>query len=402
MITVAVTGGIGAGKSTVSAALRDRGAVVIDSDQLAREVVAPGTPGLAAIAEAFGPAMIGADGALDRAALAARVFADQPARRQLEGITHPLVRARFTELQRAAPVDAVVVNDIPLLTTLQVAASFHLVIGVVADPDVRVRRLRGRGLSAADARARMAAQLADDERAALCDVLVHNHGEVDVLEAAVADLWTRRLVPFEENVRAGRPAPRSGPRLVPPDPGWAASGARLAARVSVAAGGLRVDHIGSTAVPGMPAKDVIDLQLTVPDLAAADHLAPVLATAGFPRLPGANRDEAHPGNPGRADDEPDRWAKRLHLNADPGQNINLHLRVRDAPNWRWALLFRDWLTSDPAEFADYAELKQQASVRHAADSTADGYALAKEPWIAAAYPRGLSWAERTGWSPEPD
>jgi dephospho-CoA kinase len=403
MITVAVTGGIGAGKSTVSRALHDRGAVVIDSDRLARDVVAPGTPGLAAIAEAFGPAVIGADGALDRAALGATVFADQSARRRLEGITHPLVRARFRELRRAAPPDSVVVNDIPLLTTLEVAASFHLVIGVVADPEVRLQRLEGRGLAPADARARMAAQLSDDERAAFCDVMIHNHGDVDVLDAAVADLWTRRLVPFESNVRAGRPAARGGaPRLVPADPAWAATGARLAARVSAAAGGSRVDHIGSTAVPGMPAKDVIDLQLTVPDLGTADDLAPALAAAGFPRLPGVDRDEPHAGNALRADDEPDRWAKRLHRNADPGQGLNLHVRVRDAPNWRWSLLFRDWLKAEPDEFDAYLALKEQATARHVGDATTDGYALTKEPWITAAYPRGLSWAERTGWSPGAD
>src|SRR4051794_31421440 len=127
MITVAVTGGIGSGKSTATAALRARGAVVVDSDVLAREVVAPGTPGLAAIAEAFGPGVITAEGALDRAALASVVFADPAARAVLEGITHPLVRAGFTEIRSRAPADAVVVNDIPLLTTMAAAAGFHLV-----------------------------------------------------------------------------------------------------------------------------------------------------------------------------------------------------------------------------------------------------------------------------------
>src|SRR6478609_12159270 len=124
MITVAVTGGIGSGKSTVSAVLRERGAVVADSDQLAREVVAPGSPGLRAIAAAFGPSMLTAEGVLDRAALAAVVFADPAARKRLEEITHPLVRGRFEEIRRGAGEDAIVVNDIPLLTTLAVWRRF--------------------------------------------------------------------------------------------------------------------------------------------------------------------------------------------------------------------------------------------------------------------------------------
>ncbi len=400
MITIAVTGGIGAGKSTVSAELRQRGAVVVDSDQLAREVVAPGTAGLAAIAEEFGPAMIGSDGALDRAALATVVFSDRAARNRLESITHPLVRARFAELRGAAPEDAVVVNDIPLLTSLSVAASFHLVVGVVADPEVRVRRLAGRGLSESDARARMATQLTDEQRAALCDVTLHNHGDVGELARAVDELWTRRLLPFEANTRLRRPALRSGPQLVPPNPRWPVDGGRLAARVSAAAGGLRVDHIGSTAIPGMPAKDVIDLQLTVPDLEAADRLASPLAAAGFPRQSSVDRDVPHPGNPEPADDNPSRWRKTLHVNADPGQKLNLHLRVRDSPNWRWALLFRDWLAADPAEFAGYLAVKEQAATRHSSDGTTDGYAIAKEPWIDGAYRRGMHWARRTGWAPD--
>ncbi len=294
MITVAVTGGIGSGKSTVSSALRDRGAVVVDSDQLAREVVAPGTPGLAAIADAFGAGMITADGALDRPALASVVFADPAARAVLEGITHPLVRAGFAEIQREAPADAVVVNDIPLLTTLPAAAAFHLVIGVRADAELRVQRLVGRGLSAADARARMAAQLSDDERRPLCDVVLVNHGGPDDLTAEVGELWATRLLPFEQNTRLGRRAPRGGPELVEPQPHWADDGRRLAARVSHAAHGARVDHIGSTAIPGMAAKNVIDLQLTVPDLQTADELDPILAAAGFPRQPGVEQDTPHP------------------------------------------------------------------------------------------------------------
>jgi len=395
MITVAVTGGIGSGKSTVSSALAERGAVIVDSDKLARAVVAPGTPGLAAIRAEFGNRMITADGALDRAALASVVFADPAARTALEGITHPLVRAAFVNAQQAAAVDAVVVNDIPLLTTMSAAAGFHLVIGVRADAELRVQRLVGRGLSAADARARMAAQLSDDERALLCDIVLVNHGSPDDLVVRVDELWAKRLLPFERNTRTGQRAPRGGPELVDHRPRWAADGRRLAARVSHLAGGARVDHIGSTAIPGMPAKDVLDLQLTVPSLQVADELSAALAAGGFPRLAAFEQDTPHP-----AGAPLDPWRKRLHCNADPGQSLNLHVRVKDEPNWRWALLFRDWLTADPAVAQEYLTVKRAIAADHAADPTAARYAEAKEPWLAAAYPRGIAWARATGWSPD--
>ncbi len=397
MITVAVTGGIGSGKSTVSAALRDRGAVVVDSDQLAREVVAPGTPGLAAIAKAFGAGMITADGSLNRAALASVVFSDPAARAVLEGITHPLVRAGFAQIQRQAPADAVVVNDIPLLTTMSAAAGFHLVIGVRADAELRVQRLVGRGLSEADARARMAAQLSDDERRPLCDVVLVNHGGPDDLVAEVDRLWAQRLLPFERNTRTGTRAPRGGPALVDHRPRWADDGRRLAARVSRVAKGARVDHIGSTAIPGMEAKDVIDLQLTVPDLETADDLAPVLQAAGFPRVSGFEQDTPHP-----AGAAPEPWRKRLHGNADPGQSLNLHLRVRDSPNWRWALMFRDWLNAEPAVAQEYLAVKRSVAADRSLDGNTAWYAEAKEPWLATAYPRGLAWARASGWSPGAD
>src|SRR5664279_660541 len=240
MLTVAVTGGIGSGKSTVSTALAELGAIVVDSDVLAREVVAPGTPGLAASADAFGADLIGADEALDRAALAGIVFTDPAARVRLEGITHPLVRARAAQIQRGAPADAVVVNDIPILTTLAVASTFPLVVGVQAGLELRVARLVGRGLAAPDARARIASQITDDERAALCDVLLDNNSDQALLVASVGDLWRSRIQPFADNVRAGRRVPGSRPRLVDPDPRWPLDARRLAARVSRAAGGARV------------------------------------------------------------------------------------------------------------------------------------------------------------------
>ncbi|HEY5150926.1 MAG TPA: dephospho-CoA kinase [Mycobacterium sp.] len=394
MLTVAVTGGIGSGKSTVSTALAELGAIVVDSDVLAREVVAPRTPGLAAIAEAFGAALIGADGALDRAGLAGIVFADPAARARLEAIIHPLVRARAAQIQREAPVESVVVHDIPILTTLAVAATFQLVVGVRAGEDVRVARLVGRGLAEPDARSRIASQITDDERAALCDVLLDNDGDQALLVTSVGDLWRSRIRPFADNVRAGRRVPRSGPRLVDPDPRWPVDARRLAARVSRAAGGARVDHIGSTAIVGMPAKDVIDLQLTVPDLQTADDRAPALRAAGFPVAAGFDRDNPHPAGADQRD-----WCKRLHQNADPGRSINLHVRVRDSAGWRWALLFRDWLAADPSVAADYLALKRSFADAYAGDPTAARYAEAKEPWMAAVYERGVAWATATGWRP---
>ena len=393
MITVAVTGGIGSGKSTVSGVLRDKGAVVVDSDQLARQVVAAGTPGLAAIVEAFGSGVLDSDGGLDRPALAAVVFADPAARAVLEGITHPRVRSAFAEQLRQAPQDSVVVNDIPLLTTLSVAATFHLVVGVHADIEKRVERLLVRGLAEGDARARIASQLGDTERAPLCDVLLSNQGDRRALVSAVEQLWGYRLLPFEENVRLARRAPRGGPALVEPRPHWSTDARRLAARVSRAAGGARVDHIGSTSVPGMPAKDIIDLQLTVDDLTVADELAPALTAAGFPAIDDIVDDTPHPAN-----DQPKRWRKRYHANADPGQRVNLHVRVRDSPNWRWALLCRDWLVGNPAEAAEYAALKRSLAAEFGGDDSADRYALAKEPWLAGKHEQMQAWAEHTGWS----
>ena len=394
MIVLAVTGGIGSGKSTVSSVLREHGAVVADSDQLAREVVAPGSPGLAAIAESFGPSMLTADGALDRAALAGLVFADPDARRRLEAITHPLVRGRFEQIRSAAPDDAIVVNDIPLLTTLAVAAGFHLVVGVRADPEVRVARLVQRGLAEADARARIAAQISDEQRAPLCDVVLVNHGDRADLADEVDELWRNRLVPFDRNVRARRRAPRTGPVLVPPHPGWPDDARRLAARISAACGGARVDHIGSTAIPGMPAKDVIDLQLTVDSLDRADEWGPGLDAAGFPSPPGDWWDTPRP-----ADQDPGRWRKRLRFNADPGQSLNLHLRVKDWPNWRWSLLFRDWVRADRVAFDEYLALKRSLAREYADDPDSTRYAEAKEPWMDLAHHRAERWAAATGWRP---
>ena len=283
MLRVGLTGGIGSGKSTVAARLVERGAVLVDSDRLARDVVAQGTPGLAAVVDAFGPDVLAADGTLDRPALAAVVFDDPAARARLNGIVHPLVRQRSAELIAAVPEDSIVVQDIPLLVEGGMAARFPLVVVVHADASVRVRRLvEQRGMPEADARARIAAQADDAARRAVADVWLDNSGPPEALVATVDGLWERRLTPFAAALAAGRPASVSQ-ALVRPDPGWPAQAARLGARVGAAAGerGRGVAHVGATAVPDLPAPDVLDLLLGVPTPAAADELRGPLAEAGF-------------------------------------------------------------------------------------------------------------------------
>ena len=195
MLRIGLTGGIGSGKSTVSRLLEQRGAVIVDADAIAREVVEPGSPGLGAVVEAFGPQVLAADGTLDRPALAAVVFADPEARKRLDAIVHPLVRARATEVAAAAPADAVVVNDVPLLVETGQAGSYDLVLVVEADPATRVARLVQRGLTAEDARARMAAQATDEQRRAVADVVLDNSGTLEELEAQVDRFWADRVAP---------------------------------------------------------------------------------------------------------------------------------------------------------------------------------------------------------------
>ncbi|TFV75447.1 dephospho-CoA kinase [Blastococcus sp. CT_GayMR19] len=195
MLRIGLTGGIGSGKSTVSALLAERGAVVIDADRIAREVVEPGTPGLAAVVEAFGEQVLTADGSLDRPGLAAVVFADPAARKRLDGIVHPLVRARSAELAAATPEDAVVVHDVPLLVESGQTGSYDLVLVVQADLETRVQRLVRRGLGEADARARIAAQADDEQRRAVADVVVDNSGTEAELAAQVDRFWAERVEP---------------------------------------------------------------------------------------------------------------------------------------------------------------------------------------------------------------
>lgn len=215
MLTVGLTGGIGSGKSTVSAELARLGALVVDADRIAREVVAPGTEGLAAVVAEFGAGVLAPDGSLDRAALAARVFADPAALERLGAITHPLVAAESRRRQAQAPADAVVVHDVPLIVENGLAGDYDLVVVVGADEDVRVERLVShRGMSEEDARARIRAQADDAARRAVADVWLDNSGSREELVAAVRRLWRERLVPERERRRRGSRAAQA-PSAVP-------------------------------------------------------------------------------------------------------------------------------------------------------------------------------------------
>ncbi|MEV6085279.1 dephospho-CoA kinase [Streptomyces parvulus] len=191
MLKVGLTGGIGAGKSEVSRLLVEHGAVLIDADLIAREVVAPGTPGLAAVVAAFGEGVLAADGGLDRPKLGSIVFADPERLAELNAIVHPLVGERSRALEEAADADAVVVHDVPLLTENGLAPLYDLVVVVDADPATQLDRLvRLRGMTEQDARARMAAQATREQRREIADVIVDNDVPLDELRRRVAEVWS--------------------------------------------------------------------------------------------------------------------------------------------------------------------------------------------------------------------
>jgi len=209
VLRVGLTGGIGAGKSTVATLLRQLGAVLVDADVLAREAVAAGSDGLAAVVAEFGPEVLTVAGELDRPALGRVVFGDPARRAALNAIVHPRVQARRAELAAQAPADAIVVEDIPLLVETGAAPTFPIVVVVHADASERERRLvTERGMSPQDARARIAAQASDEERRGAADVLLPNprrvEGVPDPLPELVRVLWAERLLPFETNLRAER------------------------------------------------------------------------------------------------------------------------------------------------------------------------------------------------------
>lgn len=195
LLRVGLTGGIASGKSTVSAILRELGAVLIDADELARDVVAKGTPGLAAVVEEFGPELLGADGELDRAAMGSLVFTDEAARKRLEAIVHPLVFERIVDLEAHAPPGSVIVHDIPLLAESGRAAApdrggFDAVIVVDAPQDVQVERMmRDRGWTEADALARIGSQASREDRRAIATYVVENTGSREDLRRQIEKIY---------------------------------------------------------------------------------------------------------------------------------------------------------------------------------------------------------------------
>jgi dephospho-CoA kinase len=195
-VRVGLTGGVAAGKSTVSGILRQLGAVVIDADALAREVIEPGTPGLAAVVGEFGPEILTDDGHLDRARLGALVFADPERRAALEAIVHPLVRARAVELEQAAPPGAIVVHDIPLLVETGQAGDFDAVVVVDVPEELQVARaVRERGWSEDEARARVVAQGTRSDRLAVATYVVDNTGTLEDLRHRVTEVFEELVGP---------------------------------------------------------------------------------------------------------------------------------------------------------------------------------------------------------------
>jgi dephospho-CoA kinase len=190
VLRVGLTGGIGSGKSEVSRRLAALGAVVIDADLLAREVVARGTDGLAEVVQAFGDVLTPA-GDLDRPAVGRLVFGDETARRKLEGIIHPRVRARAAEIEAAAPADVVVVHDIPLLVETGQADRFDQVLVVDVPPEIQLDRLMNvRGMSEDEARARIASQTSREDRLAAADLVVDNSGTLAELDRRINEIWS--------------------------------------------------------------------------------------------------------------------------------------------------------------------------------------------------------------------
>ena len=398
MLRVGLTGGIGSGKSTAAHRFALLGAVLVDSDVLAREAVAPGTDGLTEVVAAFGDGVVGPDGALDRPALAAIVFADPRARERLNAVVHPRVRDRTEALVAAAGPDAIVVQDVPLLVETGSPAAFALVVVVHADAETRVRRLvEARGMSADDARARIAAQADDAARRAAADVWLDNSGAPGDLEAAVDGLWHRRLVPFAANLRDRRPVLPASADPVAPDPGWAAAGrgspsAWRGRRVPPRAGRRTSAR---PPCPGCP--------------------PPTSSTPTSPSLRAPTRPRSRPGWPppgsrrsartaaARYRDGPDRdgtgrgsgraAGEWWHAGADPGRPVRVRVSRAGSPAWRAALLEREWLRADAA-----------ARARYIAVSTLPGAAgdAARRHFAADAVTRAEDWAASSGWSPSLD
>jgi dephospho-CoA kinase len=303
--------------------------------------------------------------------------------------------------------DAVVVEDIPLLVESGMAPMFPLVVIVNADEDLRVKRLiEHRGFTEEDARARIAAQATEEQRRAVADVWLDNTGSSEELAEQARELWYQRILPFARNLEAGEPA-RARPVLVAYDPSWPEQARRIVARLNTACGhhAVRIDHVGSTAVEGLDAKDAIDIQVTVASLDAADELAEALTGAGYLRMP-ITADVSKPDSRSTVaefDHNGDEalWHKRIHASGDPGRPTYVHLRVAGWPNQQFALLFVDWLAANPDAREHYLTVKREAERATTSDSGIEAYVATKEPWFIEAYRQAWAWADASGWRPDP-
>ena len=338
MLMVGLTGGIGAGKSTVTAVLAESGAVIVDADLIAREVVEPGTPGLAMLVAEFGEQILGPDGTLDRAALAALAFVDADRTAALNAITHPLIGQRTGELFAAAPADAIVVHDMPLLVEGGMAPGYNLVIVVDTPAEIRLQRLvEQRGMPEVDARARMSRQATDEQRRVVADVLIDNSGERDAVVALTHALVELRLAPFEHNLRTGTPV--IGDRTVVPfRPEWQAEAERAIARLWHAVGELatRIDHVGPTSAGGLDAPDIIDIQVTVRDEAGVDAAMTALTESGYVRDRSSERPLLH-------------WC-------DPARPLEVSIISEEDPEHEFSLLMTQVIADDPSARAEYTQI----------------------------------------------
>lgn len=339
---VGLTGGIGAGKSTVTAVLAETGAVIVDADLIAREVVEPGTPGLAMLVAEFGEDIVGEDGALDRAALAARAFVDAERTAALNAITHPLIGERTAELFGSAPEDGIVVHDMPLLVEGAMTPGYHLTIVVDTPAEIRLERLVGqRGMPEDDARARMSRQATDEARRAVADVLVDNSGPREPVQDMVRELMDRRLRPFEHNLRTATPV--IGDRaVVPYRPEWEAEASRAIARLQHVLGDVatRIDHVGPTAVEKLDAPDIIDLQVTVHESSTVEIALRTLTEAGYVRDRSAEGSVVH-------------WC-------DPARPLEVTVRATEDPDQEFTLTMAEVIDADPDAKSEYVEILGRA------------------------------------------